>query len=368
MNNTINAKQFEHCMVMAGGGFCFGYYLGMYEAARQAGKTPDILLASCGGSIAAALINSLPDDAARREWIASPEMHRFWLGVQSSPRASIVSALWHAWKRKLFGRGAPLIPDLFDDYFFEIPPSLPLPPPATATSETTPVAILGGRLLFGREDVGQPRRGRKLFVETLFCGERAAQLLDGMVSPFADAAWGQHAIAPQVDIDTKMALADAVRISISDMFYFPCLSVNGQSYTGGMVDLFPLEAARRLARTVTMEFKAPFDQFYAIPAWQAVLGIDGNRRLKQVHSEPVDHWVDTSDVFLELKGKQVEKKVVWHKNRFSMVTPASYDAFRRQIDAHWQYGYERGREAFAPKADSGQRKMRFVTQFNASMP
>jgi predicted acylesterase/phospholipase RssA len=47
-------------MVMGGGGFRFGIYIGMYAALRQAGKAPDVLLASCGGAIAAAIIHN-PD-------------------------------------------------------------------------------------------------------------------------------------------------------------------------------------------------------------------------------------------------------------------------------------------------------------------
>jgi hypothetical protein len=54
-------KPYKRCMVMGGGGFRFGIYIGMYAALRQAGKAPDVLLASCGGAIAAAIIHNLPD-------------------------------------------------------------------------------------------------------------------------------------------------------------------------------------------------------------------------------------------------------------------------------------------------------------------
>ena len=37
-------KPYKRCMVMGGGGFRFGIYIGMYAALRQAGKAPDILL------------------------------------------------------------------------------------------------------------------------------------------------------------------------------------------------------------------------------------------------------------------------------------------------------------------------------------
>ena len=58
-------------MVLSGGGFRFGIYLGMYAAARDAGRAPDLVLASCGGAIAAAVIHTLPDPAAQKAWLAS---------------------------------------------------------------------------------------------------------------------------------------------------------------------------------------------------------------------------------------------------------------------------------------------------------
>ena len=80
-------------MVMAGGGFRFGYYLGIYAAMRQLDKTPDLLLASCGGAIAAGIIQHFSDDDQRKEWICSPEMYQFWLGMKSSKQATISRSL-----------------------------------------------------------------------------------------------------------------------------------------------------------------------------------------------------------------------------------------------------------------------------------
>lgn len=359
-------EKFERCMVFAGGGFRFGCYLGMYAAAVETNNKPDILLAACGGAIAAAVIQALPDDQARRAWLASPEMYRFMSSLHSTSKAAIVPALAGAIARGMRRSCAPVIPDLFNDYLFDAVEHLPLP--EFEGDSDVSIAIIGGKLLFSEHDVGKPRQGRKLFAETVFCNNHAAALLTGMTSPFADTRYGEHAIAPQVNTDTNMPLRDAVRISIADMFYSRCHSHASGDYLGGVVDLFPIEVAHRLAHRVLIELKSPFHQGLAIPAWRAVLGVDGNQRLREVHSQHADKWIDTSDISQTLKHAGVRKMIDWRGNRVRLVAPANYDEYVRQIDAQWEYGYRRALEAFSHTETNDKRHMRYITKHNWTNP
>jgi predicted acylesterase/phospholipase RssA len=361
-------EKYQCCMVMAGGGFRFGYYLGMYAAAVDTGNKPDLLLASCGGSIAAAVIRALPDDAQRKAWISSPAMYRFLCGLQSTPKAAIGRSFLHAVKRRLTARRAAVIPDLFSDYFFDIPPQLPLPPLQAQAEAPPAVAIVGGKMLFSKDQVGQRRAGRKLFAETVFCDPRTAALLDGMASPMSDPMWGDNAIAPQLLTDVQMPIGDAVRISISDMFYFPCHTHQAGHYTGGVVDLFPIELAKRLAQRVVMELKAPFSQALAIPAWRAVLGVDGNQRLRHVHSQHADVWIDASDVESVFRKRGMQQKLSWPKNRLRLLMPARHETYQEHVEAQWQYGYQRGLEAFGQPGPNYKRHMRHATRHNRVRP
>lgn len=357
-------KKYQRCMVMAGGGFRFGIYLGMHAAACEAGKPPDIVLASCGAAIAAALIQTLPDDARRKAWLGSMEMYRFWSSLQSTRHAAIHRALWGALRRRLSLHQAPRIPDLFQDCLFDVPASLPLPS-LTRRPDGPAVAIVGGKLLFAPDEVGQARGTRKLFAETIFCPPAAAALLAGMPSPFSDEAlWGRHAIAPELLTEVDMPLAEAVRISIADMYYFACHSAGPAHYTGGVVDLFPIEVARRLADEVVMEFKAPFNQPLAIPALRAVLGLDGNQRLRHVHGQRAEVWIDTSDISQALAKEQVRKQLQWRRNRIRLAPPERYEDYVQHIDAQWHYGYQRGMQAFASTPPDSRHGMRCVNRYN----
>lgn len=362
--SLIMAEQkYQRCMVMAGGGFRFGIYLGMYAAARDCGRTPDLLLASCGGAIAAAAIQALPDDRQRKAWLSSPEMYQYWCGLKSSSQAGIARALFNAARRKLSRARAPTIPDLFADYLFETPPPMPAPQASLSKSPVS-VAIIGAKLLFGPTEVGRERAGRKLFAETVFCDARTADLLRGMPSPFIHPQWGEHTISAQLLTDVVMPLREAVRVSIADSFYFPCHDVGGQRYTGGMVDLFPIEIAKRLAHETMIEFKSGFDQTFAIPAWRAVLGLDGNQRLKHVHGQTAETWVDTSDVSRVLARQQIQKQLDWRRNQIRLRAPADHDTYVRHIEAQWTYGYARGIEACQSASPLNKSTMRHVTQYN----
>jgi predicted acylesterase/phospholipase RssA len=363
---TPHQEKFQRCMVLAGGGFRFGLYLGMYAAARETGNAPDVVLASCGGAIAASMIGATADVAEQKALLEAPEMYRFWQQIKSARSAGILRAIGNAARRKFSRRPAPVVPDLFNDYLFEVPPLLPLP--ATHGNPEVSIAIVGGKLLFDQAQVGQARTGRKLFAETVFCDARGAALLQGMRSPFADARWGEHSVAEQLLLETGTPSGVAARISIADMFYFRCVEHGSGHYIGGVVDLFPIELARALANRVMIEFKQSFDQTYSIPAWRSVLGLDGNLRLRQVNGQPVDFRFDTSDISDALATQTTSKKLDWLHNRIGLANPASYELYRQYMRAQWEYGYERAMEAFRRRESYRESAMRQVDRHSRGCP
>ena len=349
-------------MVFSGGGFRFGIYLGMYAAACDAGQPPDLVLASCGGAIAAAVIHTLPDPMEQKAWLASPAMHRFWSGIKPAPAATIHRTLFDVARRAIDPRAAPRIPDLFDNFLFALPA---LPQLASHSAPHGPdVALVGGKLLYTQAEVGRSRGRRKLFEETVFCGPRAAHLLRGMSAPLGASEFDNSAVVPHVVTDTTMPLDEATRISVSDMYYFACHPHGGAHYMGGVVDLFPIELAHQLANCVVMEFKAPFDQMMSAPAWRAVLGTDANQRLRHVHAQHADVWIDSSDIEQALAKPYLRKVLAWRENRVRLEAPPDYAEFVQHMQEHWDYGYARAREAFARDNPSAQDGMRLVNRYN----
>lgn len=323
---------------MAGGGFRFAYYLGMYAACEQYGKKPDLILASCGAAIAAAMIHRLPDDAARRDWLASAAMYQFWQSLHTNSSKTLAGALSGVVRRALLANITDRIPDLFEDYLFELPDRLPLPDNASYASAPD-LAIIAGRLLYEQHEVGQKRAGRKLFTETVFANARVEQLLSGMHSPLAEAPFDHSAVTTTIQVVRDMPLADAARASISDMYYFRCHQIGGQHYLGGVLDLFPIELANRLAQEVMMERKGLYNRWIDLPAVRMVLGIHGNQRLRQVLNQRADYWIDTSDMETVLAKGQIHNHIDWMRNRFALRVPHSLSAYRDMLNSQWEYGY-----------------------------
>ncbi|MBC3810712.1 patatin-like phospholipase family protein [Undibacterium aquatile] len=342
-------EQFQRCLVMAGGGFRFGYYLGMYRACQLQGKAPDVIVASCGAAIAGALIRHLPDDEQRLAWISSPQMHSFWRGLQANPDISLWRAIRALAQRALFANDARRIPDLFQDYLFDIPPDLPLPPEMSYPAAPA-LAIVAGRLLYGQDEVGTLRGGKKLFAETIFTEPRVAGLLAGMPSPIASNAHKNSVVAPQIEFETQIAVADAVRASIADMYYFRCHQIGEHYYSGGVIDLFPIEIARRLAKEVMMERKGWYGRHIELPALRMVLGINGNHRLRHVLQQEADVWIDTADMETALVQHQISKQIQWLRNRIVLRVPERYDGFVSMVRLQWEYGYQRASQALAQAA------------------
>jgi hypothetical protein len=156
-------------------------------------------------------------------------------------------------------------------------------------------------------------------------------------------------------------------LSAADFFYFPALAEGRAHYIGGVLDLFPIEVAQRLADAVVMEFKQPLDQVFARPAWRAVLGIDGNQRLGHVHAQPAEAWIDTSDIRQALARQQIHKRIDWRQNRVALHVPHDHATYVRFIEAQWQYGYARAAEAFARPVPAPA-AMRKVNTFNRARP
>ncbi|MFZ6691428.1 patatin-like phospholipase family protein [Undibacterium sp. SXout20W] len=345
-SNDDVPQQFQRCLVMAGGGFRFGYYLGIYAACQELGKTPDVIVASCGATIAGTIIHHLPDNQQRLAWLTSPQMHAFWRGLQANPQKSLLKAIGGVAKRALFANDVKRIPDLFQDYLFEIPAVLPLP--ENTNYEGAPdLAIVAGRLLFSRSEVGQLRGTRKLYAETIFSSERVASLLNGMSSPLAGSEWKHSAVAPDLVFETTTLVTDAVRASIADMYYFRCHQIGEHHYLGGVLDLFPIEIARKLGREVMMERKGLYSKLIDLPALRLVLGIDGNQRLHRVFQQQADYWVDTADMEQALVKHQISKQLFWLRNRLALKIPERHEDFVEMINLQWQYGYQKTIAALA---------------------
>lgn len=337
-------KPYQRCLVMCGGGFRFGYYLGVYAAMEEHGHKPDLLLATCGAAIAANVIAGLETDAQRRAWLDSEAMFAFWQSLRWNPRQSMITVSKSLLKRWATPPQYKRIPDLYQDFLFSVPGELPLPP--LSEKAGSDVAVIAGKILYPQHATGQ-WRSAPWFEETIFTNSPQLQHLHGQLSPVSAAFLPHSRVAPQLSVIQTADMADAARASVSDMFYFPCHRSPHGDFLGGVTDLFPMEIANALAAEVWMEKKAEYDWFKSLPAVRRVLGFNGNHRLRKMMQSPAAAWIDTSDMETALVEHQIRMRADWRQNRIHLSLPEKYEQFLAMNRLQWEYGYQRGMQTIA---------------------
>ncbi len=366
---SADARPFKRALVMTGGGFKFLYFIGMYDALVDRGWKPDIIITTCGASVAAAIIHGVPDRYERLALIQSPAMLEGIEGFRLT-RGGFRDVERLIRKLSLYQRGwetgSDVVPDLFNLAFFDVDP-IAFPFWQRAFGERAAGAphlvITGSTASFTRAEVETARNGRKLYHEAYFTDSVVAPHLAGYTSAVAR-DFPRSSIGAEVRVFTDISVGDAAAISIRDPFLFPPVVRDGQTFTGSNINLYPLELARSLADEVMMTFNPAFNGF-ELMAIDVSLGYDMNDRLKTITSASVDYWIDATNMnvsqfamdpkvdfgfpaLFQLKPNLPVDRPLRVADGLSRgvpyVIPAEADFLRRALVAY-DRGYERGLEA-----------------------
>ena len=335
--------KYQRTVLFSGGGTRFGLYLGMYAALDELGLKPDLLIATCGGSLAAAIIQAFARDADRKSYLQSEEFYRFFCGHRLTEQRHLGKLGLYVLKKQWDKRSAPYLEDVFDRYLVKMEHDLsPLLPTLNRPfSQEIPSIIIGSRMLFDRSEVGERRGERKLYQKVLMGNATALSNVNLDRIQLQGENYSQSAVAPTTVINSSVTLLEAVRISMSDMFYIEPIERNGEYYAGGAIDLVPVELAQSLATEVIGERK----QLYKLQEEglvRAVLGFSGNQRLRDINQQFRDiRWIDTRDAAQQLVGNYCRKGIDWRRFEITLSLPTSLDEFAAAMEAQWNYGYSK---------------------------
>ncbi|MBH0087039.1 patatin-like phospholipase family protein [Psychrobacter sp. SCQQ22] len=379
MNNK-SIKLYERVQLFSGGGSRFGYYLGSYAALVAHDLTPDMIIGTCGGSLSAYLVNLAPDPRDLQALMCSRELYRTIAAIrhvapdEANKRLKMrymTSALnrWRLSKQQGNGQRqqqadsyARLLDELQQLAMFRIDDEVQWLDELSsfASSEngniqsnanTPEIAIIASRLYQAPVD-GLYNEQLKL-QELLFAPSRfeysASNLTDEQLRSPAQ-AFANERIHPSVKVETQWDFAPVVRASMADMYYLPPTHITALGWClGGVINLTPIELACQLGDSVFAETKAGYDSWLAAPAIQRVFGFDPNERLAAVHgyqpkatsskaTQP--HWLPFADNEQQLAGQNVQKRFNIKQMTVELIH-SNYDGFVQQMQAQWQYGYQR---------------------------
>lgn len=108
-----------------------------------------------------------------------------------------------------------------------------------------------------------------------------------------------------------------------------------------------------------------FDQVFSISGCHIAMGLHGNARLRYVHGQFAQQWVDTSDVSPVRAQQQVQKRLGWRSGRSRLVVaPVDHATYVRHVEDQWNYGYQRGMEVCSKRQSGDKLTMRRVDHYN----
>ena len=208
-------KTFHRSLVFSGGGTRFALYGGMYNALDDLGKTPSLLIASCGGAFATLIINAFPTHTARKAYLQSEEFYNFIKSLSLTPYSQLYRIGFLALKKQYDKRQAPYIEDVYHRYLVTMAQDLSNLLPSLAKvqfSSTLPTIIVGSKMLFTPDECGKRRGARKLYQKVLFTDTQTARHINLQAIQISSDNYLQSAVAKDILLKTEIPMLTAARI------------------------------------------------------------------------------------------------------------------------------------------------------------
>ncbi|MFZ2843290.1 patatin-like phospholipase family protein [Psychrobacter sp.] len=383
-NNSI--KPYQRVQLFSGGGSRLGYYLGSYAALVAHDLTPDIIIGTCGGSLSAYLVQLASDPKDLQQLMCSRELYHVISAIRhvspdEASRRLKIRYMTHALKRwrssrQLSKRQAQQQADSYEQLLDELQQlamfridnevqwlddlsgfSFTKNDNSQFNSTNPEIAIIASRLYQKPATLISSNHPLKL-QELLFAPPRLTAFLSELTDKKMRSpahVFAEERIHPSVKILSQWDFSAAIRASMADMYYLPPTHIEELGWClGGVINLTPIELACQLAETVFAETKAGYDSWLAAPAIQRVFGFDPNQRLAQVHGFLLNtesyqdnfenssqlHWLPFADNGQQLVGQHVQKRFNMKQMTIELMH-SDYDGFVQQMQAQWQYGYQR---------------------------
>lgn len=365
-------KPFRRAMVLSGDNINAPLFLGMLKGAEEAGKPVDIVVTSCGGSIAGAIANAFPSTSERIAFVKSREFHAMLRGLETDDPSLIafggrllrVHSIANQNEKALYAQGLGprrLPDDLFDYSLIKIGQEFERfaefnHAPRAAGIRFVSVAA---RVEFGVH--ASPAKGildyshvvgaeKKLFSEVFFTDPETAGALQGMPS-LVGSIYPQSSLYAETDVITSESLANAVRASISDPLLVQPARIDGRYYMTGAVNIDPVNIASTLADEVIGRYTGLYDTFIETPALMATFAFPANElRGNVMGSALADYWIDVTGSDYPAMSPGPTLQATWNPARlmkFAFHVPENYEEYVRLADAQIHFGAERAKEALA---------------------
>lgn len=358
------AKPFNRVLVLTGGSMEFFTRLGVWSALQEEGWVPDVVITTCGSSLMGAFVQATPDFREARDMMFS---ELFYEGLKSSTRLDNRSGT-DLFRRVFLQDDRGHYPHLFGRTILDVDLASPRDWLEQHFTGTRPRLIMtAARLDYGQEVEGKKwsELNQKSIHEVLLTDDDTAARLPHFESPLAQ--WSPR-IYPEVEVRTGWELWTAARASFAEPYLVAPMTIDGETYSTGAIDILPVELAQSLGDDVIMTYTGQMPDMQA-RAFENLFGFKQNDRGRQARATSAAgfRWVDLSD------DRDVNKEnglspAVPAANQFIPVPgvflriknriPETYAEFLEKMQIQYDYGAERAREVLTMPSTGGHAHIR----------
>lgn len=333
--SAFAAKKFKRALVIAGGGISPGVGLGVIAGVQEAGWKPDLVISTCGASIASAIYNEASDSRAAYYLARSSKFHQVLRQISVSMDQGVEIYL----KIKEIQNSVGVV-DFFSKSILHFPTTVPAFAQRNQflTRKDGPRLIMvGAQASFGPKDVGRSQRKGSIR-ETYFTDSVTARDLEGRETMISK-------MFPESYVDRKTAVisdvapVQAMRASITDPFLLNPPTIKGSYYFTGAVDLHPIELAKDLAEEVIVTYPLGLYRAEEDMIVEKAFGYSPNARFREVIKEEGVRWVDMYGI------EDISFDPVPSFSLIANNVPENLIDFKNGIKAQFDFGYARGQEA-----------------------
>ncbi len=361
-------KPFSRALIINGDNLNFGLFWGVLQALKDQGREPDLIIANCGASIAAAITKVHSNGP--EEWKQAFESQELFEQLRAiTIRKNIFKKFAAEFYRAQINarrewEGGIQFPNLFGFHLLasiEIEKLKDLNIPFS--SEGPRLIMMSSRIDFEpTQSARKVKRGDKFFTETYFTDADTARYLEGRRSWTAK-NFPDSYIKLDTDIVTGATLAQAVRATIADPFLMLPAKIEGDHYVSASYDLDPTHLAVELADEVIALHKTGWDPVLQWPVLKVAYQVDVDAAQEKAMNQPdVDIWIDWTAMPKKLPSMEPSIKVnLFDSNNWiysENSVPQEYKDYLKIIEAQRKFGYERAKEALdqEPKSKAHFRK------------
>ena len=354
--------EFKRVLVFPGLALNFVQFFGILTGLREMNWTPDLIIGSCGGGMAAMIAQAFPDSFSLKKFVESEDFFSLMAEgrIDSRSMGTVLTArLGHILlDEKRFDSHKRLnFPSLFSHTLLDVPFK-----PLSVQDFYVPfgadpfrIVVLGSRILFSPQEQNKPRNRHDLFQEVYFTDSVTAQAIGNFYSPVAQ-SFPRSTVAAQTDVITGVPVAVAVRGGVADPYFMSPQTIEGKSYITGAIDLHPLELAQRLGREVVSIFPGGANAL-EVATVKSVFGYDPRQRIRQISAYNIDHWVDlTANDIVQKKYNLNPRPGLSTSPPRLLVRSGLPDRFgtefKAKVEGQWKMGYDRAIEALKQPAFS----------------